>query len=88
MMNLKMDQYKHQQEALADDNHDANIKSDFFSTLKDSIFSAFGDFGAEENYIYWDEQISFAMSVVMLCLIMLNLLIGVLSEELAKVLAS
>jgi hypothetical protein len=46
----------------------------------------FGDFGETEGYTTTWDYIFFFLAVFLICLIMMNLLIGVLSEELGAIL--
>jgi hypothetical protein len=51
------------------------------------VYTAFGDFGESEEYEAGEveQMFFFAFSVFILCLIMLNLLIGILSDVMAKI---
>ena len=47
---------------------------------------SFGDFGGTDTFNCWEMSVIFAFTVFVLCLVMLNLLIGVISDVLAKIL--
>jgi hypothetical protein len=62
-------------------------KGDLLPLFKDFVFTSFGDFGMTSNLS--DDYMQFfifSFSLLFMCLIMLNLLIGILSEVLAKTL--
>ena len=54
------------------------------------IYTAFGDFGESETYEEGEveQMFFFAFSIFILCLIMLNLLIGILSEVMSTILST
>jgi hypothetical protein len=58
------------------------------------VYTAFGDFGESETYtddpegVEVEQMFFFAFSIFILCLIMLNLLIGILSEVMGEVLST
>ena len=60
----------------------ANLADNF----KDQVFSSFGDFGNYADFKCWEMYVIFVFTVIILCLVMLNLLIGVLSDVMAKIL--
>jgi hypothetical protein len=62
------------------------IDENFGLMLQQSLFVSFGDFGSVDDYVYWDEYLIFILMVLFLCLIMLNLLIGIVSNEMEQVL--
>jgi hypothetical protein len=53
-----------------------------------SFFASLGDFGDDptEGWDNWDEYIAFIVTILMMCLVMLNLLIGIISSEMEKIL--
>lgn len=73
--------YKHFQ-AIDDHTTDVSTLDPFMSVF----MVTFGDFGETEGYTTSWDYIFFFLAVFLICLIMMNLLIGVLSEELATIL--
>jgi hypothetical protein len=60
---------------------------DILMLFKDFVFTSFGDFGfSEELQDDYVQYFIFAFAIIFLCLIMLNMLIGILSDVMAKVL--
>jgi hypothetical protein len=66
---------------------DAVTFGNFFQMI---IYTGFGDFGESETYEEgeYEQMFFFAFSIFCLCLIMLNLLIGILSEVMANILST
>jgi hypothetical protein len=56
--------------------------------IKDYIYTAFGDFGSSETHPESDYVVTilYAFSLIFMCLVMLNLLIGILSNTMTQML--
>jgi hypothetical protein len=62
------------------------IKDGFFLEFRDYSFISFGDFGASENINLPVEWVFYTFSVLFLTVVMMNLLIGILSKAMERVL--
>jgi hypothetical protein len=65
------------------------LSSALLPIFKDFVFTSFGDFGMTDGLTEdWMQYFIFTFAVIFMCLIMLNLLIGILSESMAETLST